>query len=537
MKKNLKYLLMVLPILWATSSCNDDFLEAEPVVEQLEDNYYQTDEQVFLALVAAYDPIGWTIHGGYWISPIMFGEIRSDNANAGGDNTDTDQPGWQEFDDFRNTVDTNESRWIWHKNYFGIYRTNLVINNVDFTSGAVARYQAEAKFLRAYYHFDLFRHYGPIPVVTEVLASEEEYLQSRNTMTEVFDQITTDLMEAIPDLPQVLTTAEGGRVSRGAAQAMLGKVYLYWADMANDDQATFDLAAAQLQAVVDGGQYDLLDDYDELFQFEVANSVESVFEIQHTNQHPSDWGWTTGVEGNAIIQLCGVRGMCSDHPEYEEGWGFMMVTQDLVDAYLPDDMYRYDAAIMDGPEIASEAGGCSQPVDINQHNPQDYTGYFQEKHRNFKAYTAPVGGDDNLVKHGNEYVIRYADVLLMLAEALHRGSGSDAQAMAYIDQVRERAAGPGDNTGAFRTASDLMTDEGWSLLDVIWYERRIELALEGDRWYDLVRSGRAEASLFAGDPIRSGNFTADDIWIPIGQREIDATDQTLSAYPDASLFQ
>ena len=146
-----------------------------------------------------------------------------------------------------------------------------------------------------------------------------------------------------------------------------------------------------------------------------------------------------------------------------------------------------------------------------------------------------ANGDPNLTKDDNIYSIRYADVLLMLAECLHRGSGSDSEAMTYIDMVRERAAGPGDNTGNFRTASQVMADEGWSLLELIQYERRAEFAMEGDRWFDLVRSGRANADLFAGDPLRQGNFSDIHLWLPISLEETSVA-PNLTEYPDASLF-
>ena len=95
--------ILPLVVLLSTMSCKDQFLEVDPVAKYLEENYYTTEEQAFNALVAAYDPLQWTMNGGYWVSPVMFGEIRSDNANAGGDASNNDQPGWQEFDDFSNT--------------------------------------------------------------------------------------------------------------------------------------------------------------------------------------------------------------------------------------------------------------------------------------------------------------------------------------------------------------------------------------------------------------------------------------------------
>jgi len=431
--------------------------------------------------------------------------------------------------------------------YIGIFRANLVIHQPEISSPVVDQYQAEAKFLRAYYHFELFKHFGPIPVVTEILAPEDNEL-SRNTMTEVFTAIESDLLEAINILPISVSSSEAGRATKGAAQALLGKVYLYWGDLANDDQAKFNQAAAQLQSVVDFGAYSLQDDYKDLFVFGLKNPGESVFEIQKSNLWPSDWGWFEGIEGNGMegngmVQLCGVRGLCEAHPDYQEGWGFCLPTSSLYDSYLPDDTYRRDASIITeaqlAQEIADDGGSCNVTVDVTQSNPLDFTGYWQEKYPNFKAYQGNNvnGGDPNLTKDDNIYSIRYADVLLMLAEALNRGSGSDGAAMQYLDMVRERAAGPGDNTGSFRTAAQVMSDEGWSLLDVIWYERRAELALEGDRWFDLVRSGRATSDLFAGDAIRETNFNANThLWLPIALEETTVA-PNLTEYPDDSLFQ
>ncbi len=531
----------IIVILISVTSCNEDRLEVEPVNRYLSSNFFQTEEQVYEALVAAYDPIGWTMAFGQWIAEVMYGEIRSDNAHAGGDPSDNDQPGWQELDDFRETTNNTVLQPIYRKYYIGIFRSNLVIYSPEITSPVIERYQAEAKFLRAYYHFQLFKHFGPVPVITSILSPDDVSLQ-RNTMSEVFDAIVSDLEDAIDILPGTLSSNEIGRASRGAAQALLGKAYLYWADLDNDDGSKFDMAAQYLGDVVSSGQYSLVDDYNELFAFGSKNTSESVFEIQKSNLWPSDWGWFEGIEGNGIIQLCGIRGLCSDHPFYKDGWGFMLPTQSLYDSYLADDLYRRDATIISEAELAqtlldSGITSCNVVVDVTQSNPQDYTGYWQQKYSNFKSYDGNNinGGDPNLTKDANVHAIRYADVLLMLAEALHRGSGTDAEAMTYMDEVRERAAGPGDNTGNFNTAQDIMTQQSWSLLDLIWYERRAELSMEGHRWFDLVRSGRAGSNLFAGDPIREGNYSDTRLWIPISLEETSVA-KGLTDYPDPSLF-
>lgn len=536
-----KYLFLCL-VFSGIAACSVDNLKVEPVNEFLSDNFYETESQVFSGLVAAYDPLGWTMAFGNWVTGVMFGEIRSDNAYAGGDPSDNDQPGWQEFDDFRNTNTNTVIHSMYRRFYIGIFRANQVILKPEISSPLIDRYQAEAKFLRAYYHFELFRHFGPIPVVTRELTPADVDLE-RNTMSEVFIAIEQDLLEAIQLLPITVSSGDEGRATKGAAQALLGKAYLYWGDLLNDDQEKFDQAAAQLKDVVQSGAYALEDDFHNLFQFGLKNPRESVFEIQKSNLAPSDWGWFEGIEGNGIVQLCGIRGLCDDHPNYEAGWGFMLPTSNLADSYLDDDQYRMDGTLTNAEELARDldsAGvSCDVVVDVTQSNPSDFTGYWQEKFANYKAYEGNNvnGGDPNLTKDANIYVIRYADVLLMLAEALHRGSGSDNEAMDHIDLVRERAAGPGDNTGSFNTVAQVMANQGWSLLDAIWYERRAELAMEGDRWYDLVRSGRASGDLFNGDPLRQGNFNSEEhLWLPIALEETSVA-PNLTTYPDASLFQ
>lgn len=544
MKAYQKHIFALLLAMLAASGCNKDRLDVEPVNEFLSSNFYITEEQVFSGLIAAYDPLGWSMAYGQWISYVMFGEIRSDNAQAGGDASNNDQPGWQEFDDFLNSNTNVVIQPLYRRNYIGIFRANLVIERPAAeiaNTPLVQRYQAEAKFLRAYYHFELFKHFGPIPVVTTALTPDDTDL-GRNTVSEVFEAIVADLEDAIEVLPSTLSANEAGRASKGAALALLGKAYLYWADILGDDKARFDLAANYLQQVVDLGIYELEDDYQALYELGRKNPSESVFEVQHSNLFPSDWGWFEGVNGNGIVQLCGIRGLCDQHPTLQPGWGFMLPTQSLYDSYLADDLYRRDAAITSVDELTQEiqasGGSCNPVINLTDNNQVDYTGFWQEKYSNFKGYLGNNvnGGDPNLTKDANTYVIRYADVLLMLAEALHRGNGADATAMGYIDQVRERAAGPGDNTGNFKTAQDLMTEKGWSLLEVIWYERRAELAMEGDRWYDLVRSGRASASLFAGDPPRDANFDENKhLWLPIALEETTVA-TNLTEYPDASLF-
>ncbi|MBK6264299.1 RagB/SusD family nutrient uptake outer membrane protein [Marivirga sp. S37H4] len=528
--KSMKFIYIAILVVFI-SSCQDEFIETEPQATILEDNYYQSEEQMFRGLIAAYDPLQWTFADGAWSSSVMLGEIRSDNANAGGDPSDGDQPGWQAIDDFLNTSLTLESQAFWKKGWWGVYRANLIINNDKLSSEVIDEYKAEAKFLRAFYHFDMFRTFGPVPIIDHVILENEYSEIERANLTELFEFISNDLEEAIPLLQEAKYTGSlAGRVSRTTAQALLGKVYLYWADLANDDPNLFDQAATHLNNVITSGQYQLVDDYHQLFAFGVKNSEESVFEIQHTNAVPSDWGGAEFIDGNMMTQLCGIRGLCSDHPEYEAGWGFLLPTESLNSHFLDDDAYRRTASIISATELSTD--GCN--VDLAEQNSADFDGYFQIKYANYKDYTAPNGGDPVLQKDPNQPVIRYADVLLMYAEALERGSGSSGEAMEHIDMVRERAAGPGDNSGNFRDTQQLMAEEGLTLLEAIWYERRAEFAIEGDRWFDLVRSGRVDNNLFSAQ--KASNLDQSRIYLPIPQRDIDNTGGSLTEYPSAELF-
>ena len=166
------------------AACSKDRLVVEPVNEFLSSNYYQTEDQVASALIGVYDPIGWSMAYGQWISPTMMGEIRSDNANAGGDPSNNDQPGWQELDDFTNTNSNVVLHPIYRKGYIGISRANALLDLTEIESDAVSSYKAQAQWLRAYYHFELFRHFGPIPVVNKSLTPDDMNLE-RGTLSEV----------------------------------------------------------------------------------------------------------------------------------------------------------------------------------------------------------------------------------------------------------------------------------------------------------------------------------------------------------------
>ena len=200
MKKLFKYLLTLSVCSILIVSCKKENLEVEPVNEFLSNNYYKTENQIGAALIGVYDPIGWSMGFGQWISPTMYGEIRSDNANAGGDATNNDQPGWQEFDDFTNTNTNTVIHPMYRRNYIGISRANALLELSEVESPVVDVYKAEALFLRAYYHFELFKHFGPVPVVTQMLNPDDINLK-RSSMSALMQQVVNDCEAAAAKLP------------------------------------------------------------------------------------------------------------------------------------------------------------------------------------------------------------------------------------------------------------------------------------------------------------------------------------------------
>jgi len=259
------------------------------------------------------------------------------------------------------------------------------------------------------------------------------------------------------------TQNEVYKVTKGAAQALLGKVYLYHGTF---DQSKFADAASMLNNVI-GTQYSLTTgaDYLDLFESSMENSSESVFEIQYTGVEGADWGCITCSEGSYFVQFCGPRSPY-DNPVYGTGWGFCLPSQELYDMFDDGDSRR-DVTFYD---LRDDQDSYSQG--------RDDTGFFNRKYMPRKA-DERVGA--NPLNHANNYrAIRYADVLLMAAEAEAQSGGTNAEN--YLNQVRARAYGNNSN--------DYQASEG-DLLEAIYTERRKELAGEGHRFFDLVRTNKA----------------------------------------------
>ncbi|RIH63306.1 RagB/SusD family nutrient uptake outer membrane protein [Mariniphaga sediminis] len=447
---------VVLIISSLTFSCTDDFVKISPEYSIDSENYFNSEGDYYNALVAAYDLLQSTY------ANAIVGEFASNNTLCGGESA-TDVVGWQQIDDMIHTPTNSNLKDIWNWMFAGVQRTNYFMEFKDKTEfDGKDEMVGEILFLRAYYHFELVKWFGPIPLkVDERFKLGDETTIPRSSVTDVYAQIESDLLAAISVLNEI--PEETGRATKGAAQALLGKAYLF--------QDKFSEAASVLEDVINGGNYSLVEDYNSIFENEGENGSESVFEVQYTDVEGADFGCLQCSEGNVAVGFSGVRGY--DGPLFTPGFSFNVPTQDAVDQFEPGDL-RKDVTILDIEAWAEETGATYTTG--NEH-----TGYFNRKYIPRKR-SADAQGDLNLTNPNNYRAIRYADVLLMAAEANNRGGISDTKAQQYLSEVRARAFGDDDHA---------VTLTGAALTDAIYQERRVELMGEGHHFFDLVRTGRA----------------------------------------------
>lgn len=482
-----KYISILFAILFSTLSCTK-FVDYEPIddFQITADVYFNAASDYEAAVVGTYDPLQWMYLN------ILIGDIASDNSFSGGESA-TDVIGLQEIDEFTHNANNDNLTSIWKWLYEGINRANYLEENKDnleFDNKAVL--YGEVYFLRAYYYFELVKFFGDVPLFTDrrLTASDSETLE-RSPKADVYAQIEIDLLNAIAALPT--TQVQKGRVTKFAAQALLGKVYLY--------QDKFTESAAMLENVI--GVFSLVTNYGDQFLKLGENGSESVFEVQHTNtSNWWDWGFTPqGTEGNFGVIHNGPRAF--DGPNYASGWSFNIPAKALFDSYEAGDTRR-DASILDIVAFADATGATYAEG-------YKHTGYFNNK---YIPRAGESGAQTELNYLTNYRSIRYADVLLMAAEANNRAdSPDDVKAQNYLNQVRARAFGDENHK---------ITSTGASLTQAIWAERNFELAMEGHRFFDLVRTGQAATVL-------NGFVTGKHEVFPIPQQEIDISGLTQNA--------
>ncbi len=491
--KNIKYFINIAGIILMASACRK-FVDYNPKDDyQITAADYLTKPDDYQKMVVGvYSPLQWL-----WSNTVI-GDVASDNSVSGGENP-SDQIGFQQIDDYTIVANNSYLTEAWKGCYEGINRANYLHENknkLDF-AGKEALY-GEVYFLRAYYYFELVKLFGDVPLfVDKRLTATDSKTFQRAPKADVYKQIEADLASAISVLPTV--NLQKGRVTKYAAQALLGKVLLF--------QNKFDDAAAMLENVVQG-PFDLVTNYGDIFLQAGENGIESVFEIQYTNQSPEHGFDNPGVgrgQGNLAVQVCGIRNLngTTEMP-YSVGWSTNLPTADLANAFTAGDK-RKDVTVLD-----IEAYKAAHP----NYNityvvaPYKNTGLYNQKYLPRKGESA---GAVELNYLNNLRTIRYADVLLMAAEANNRAtSANDTKAQGYLNKVRQRA---------FGDALHNVTSTGVTLKQAIWDERRLELAMEGDRFFDLVRTAQAATKI-------TGFVVGKNEVFPLPQEEIDISGLT-----------
>jgi hypothetical protein len=472
-KRTIKYITVFFTAIALLTACKKDFLEVALVGDtSLESNYYKTPEEAFAGLVSVYDPLGTEAGGIDNTYANRLGPLNaaSDDCFAGGGGP-TDMDTWQAWNKYTLDAAKGPQGAFWSRNYTGIYRANLLLTKLNAVPGLVEqqknRFIAEAKWLRAYYYFNLVRLFKNVPLFTAPIPTADIFTLTQAKPTEVYAQIEKDLNEAIPALPPTVPkSTEGGRITMGAAKALLGKVLLYQ----NDNGKMLQAATIFEDINKDGNAYGyrLVANYANIFRPDNKFNSEAIFEVVHTTVGNGGWGSWPNFEGNVAVQMFGARSYSG--PVYLNGWGFNPITMDLVNVMKNDPRYPYTIANIDSLKSAGVAS-----YEASYQN----TGYFIQKFAPLQQWKSSGNGNYELNFPNDEIEIRLADTYLMEAEALVRGSGDLVKAAFYLNAVRARVGlGPVAAT-----------------LDNIYNERRLELATEGHRWFDLVRTGRAAAAL------------------------------------------
>lgn len=474
----------LLSTLLITASCKKSFLDVPIQGQQPNEQFWVTPDHAAKGVFAVYANLRTWDNLAF--SAFAIEAVGSDESDKG--STPTDVTDFNLFDTFTVTSTQGFLQGFWTGQYQNIQLCNQVLENVPkitMDEALKARYLAEAKFVRAYSYFRLVRAYGGVPLRLTIPKGGTEYNIPRDTKEAVYLQIEKDLKESAAVLPATYPIADKGRATKGAALGMLAKVSMYqkkWAEV------------LALTNEVAGLGYSLFPDFEKGFRVQNENSVESLFEVQAD--------LITGNKEASNSQYSQIQGIAG-----RMGWGFNNPSQVLADAFEPGDPRR-DATILFKGETTPQ--GDLVPLDVinERYNQKSYVPF------NTKVDGYNEGAQQNF------RVLRFADILLMNAEAANE-LGNSGQALISLNKVRARARGGNSNI-----LPDVTTTDQTALRKAIYKERQVELAMEHDRYFDVIRQGRG-AEVFG---VKGWKANKNEVW-PIPQTEIDLSGNLLSQNP------
>ena len=474
------FIISILCSALCLTGCKDYLTEIEPGTTLLEDFFTSTDAAV-QNVTGCYVPLMWEYNKTY-LSEWFIGDIASDDALKGGGST-TDMADAYDIENWRTTDQNTLLLDFYRAQYQGIGRCNLALEYIGktevgidkaFTPEMKNRLLGEAYFLRAYYYFRLVRVFAGVPMPLKVIRSSEDWGMPRSSVNEIYTQILSDLEMANKSLWKKSEYAEAdlGRATKGAAQAMLMKTNLYMASPFWQKQGVtkspadcYADAKAWGDSIISSDEYDLCPNYEDNFTVAGENGIESVFEIQYAEVAWGDYNEGFGYTAGSFTQVL----TRSRNSEVGGGWGFNHPTQNLYNEFEAGDPRRDVAILIPSTTIVPSYQEQSDEVYLGNNMVNNKYGMYRDPE-------AIGGGYGKWSLHAsrgplNNKQIRYADVLLMYAEAC-LGAGDAGTAKNYIDQVRARVG----------LAGVPVADDA-----ALRHERRCELAMEGHRWFDLVR--------------------------------------------------
>lgn len=488
MNQNITFRIGLVLLIALMSSCSEDFLERKPKGQLTFDTFFETPDHAIWATNAIYQKFRtWEMCAFPWIG---LTDILSDDADKG--STPTDALFMLELDEFSFDATNEGINGAWSGHYQLIFRANLAIDNIpgiDMDEELRSRLVGESKFLRAYTYFRLVQWFGDIPLVTSSLSQDEYYNQTRTPKEEVYNQIEQDLLDAIEVLPEKsdYPSADLGRATKGAARGMLAKLYMVKQQFAD--------AIVQCDAIILSGEYMLLTRYSDNFLRVGEHGAESIFEISAVAEQAA----IAGPGATPFNMVQGVRGM----PNL--GFGFNRPSDALIESYEAGDPRRQATILYENEPLPDGS-------DIVKKNPEILNARYNQK----AWVPLHAGLNDN--GPGNIRILRYSDILLLAAEAYNE-VGNPGKALEYLNEIRARARG--SNNFILPAVTTMDQSE---LRERIYHERRVELAMEQHRWFDLARWGRLDEVM----PLVQPNFVATKhILLPIPQSEIDLTGGSL----------
>ncbi len=506
--KNIKLLILIIITGTIIVSCSESFLDLKEPIKPTLETYYTDTATAYNGLVGCYNSLQLVPSAERPTGVFFILDIRSDDTDYAGnprgaseENNYYNAAGFANFDIYSD----NTYAWqIWNFGFRGVNTINKYLEGIEVIElssasqkALIDRFKAEAKFMRAYFYFILVKNYGAVPLITKTLDQPDWYNQKRSPESDIYAQIFKDLREAIPILPlkNGYKKSEANRITKGAAQALLAKALITNAEI-NASSPNWAEAYNLCREIENSNQYNLNTNFKDIFTVAGQFSSEVVFDIVFDE--------TISTENDSYIHYLSPRFLfINGKPDHSEkmkyGFGLSGITEDMANQYgytqdadsltyvnLNDGRGRYTFwARFDRYCGLSVVDKLTTRPETRNPNHTDDANYYSRK------YNREAPTNNYYVAGSNFHVIRYAEVLLLGAEAAYH-TGKESEALRLVNLVRERAFREAIAAGRVTLESIKKNSTGTNLLKDIWQERRLELAGEGDRFYDLKRTHRLD---------------------------------------------